>query len=315
VSILRVGDHETSVLLAAFTLVSAVFLWILRRQLYELWLSTRQLFRGSAAGGLPSHAPTQDTRAMRAKDSYTTEHGWVGILARRLPSSKGLAQALEITGWPSEVLQFRLLQVRLAVVVAGLVFIFLTSGAVIGGATPGREILVGTVGAGLASATLLESFVRHRADRLRDRLEAQLPGAADLLCIAVSSGESVRSALAAVVLYLEVPLRDELERAVGAVAAGVPLEAALEELDRRVDRPGASIFFGTLRQAHERGVGLARRLRALSRELRHEQRSRIIESMGRRQVLMTIPVVFLILPTALVFAALPGFYALRLAVG
>ena len=314
-SILRVGDRETAVLLAAFASVSAVFLWILRPQLRELWLSTKDLLRGSAGGGLPNHALARKTRAMRANDSSTTAGGLVEICARRLPPSKGLAQALEITGWPSEVLQFRLLQIRLAVVVAGLVFVLLASGAVVGGAAPGRETLVGTVGAGLATAILLESFVRHRADRLRDRLEAQLPAAADLLCIAVSSGESVRSALAGVVLYLEVPLRDELERAIGSVAAGVPLEAALEELDRRVDRPAASIFFGTLRQAHERGVGLARRLRALSKELRHEQRSRLIESMGRRQVLMTIPVVFLILPTALIFAALPGFYALRLAVG
>lgn len=241
--------------------------------------------------------------------------GPLGVLAdlgRRLPADEGLRGDLELTGWRGGVSAFRSLQLGIGVAVAFLGSLASLVSAAVGG-TPGlRESLFATFAMGCALAIAVELLVKKRAADLRDRIEAQIADAADLVCVAVSSGESVRSALAVASTYCDEPLAGELERVVARAASGEPLAQALADMERRAERTGVSVFVAVIGQAHDRGTALASRLRALSKELRYQRTSKMVETMGRRQVLMVAPVVFLVLPTTLAFAALPGLYYLRL---
>lgn len=250
----------------------------------------------------------------------------VDALPRRaekfLPSER-VDVDLQLAGSPLDGARFRARQIALGFLgaVAGGV---LASGAMAGGApswtgTPSgfgmRQAVALSLACAVAPAALYELVLRHRAERARDRAAQDLADLADLLCIAISAGESVRSSLQLCAGLVGEPLRSEIEAVVAAVAAGSPFDRAVSQMAERIDRPAAAVMAETLSRAHERGMGLADQLRALAKDVREGRRAAVVEAMGRRQMLMIVPVVFLILPTALVFAALPGFYTLQLVVG
>ena len=59
--------------------------------------------------------------------------------------------------------------------------------------------------------------------------------------------------------------------------------------------------------AVERGTPLADVLRAQAQDVREEGRRQLMETGGKKEISMMIPVVFLILPVTILFAAYPGF--------
>ena len=60
-----------------------------------------------------------------------------------------------------------------------------------------------------------------------------------------------------------------------------------------------------------RGQGLLERaLRAQAVDVREAGRRSLLESAGKREIAMMVPVVFLVLPVTLLFALFPGFYGL-----
>ena len=63
--------------------------------------------------------------------------------------------------------------------------------------------------------------------------------------------------------------------------------------------------------AVERGTPLADVLRAQAQDVREEGRRALMETGGRKEVLMMVPVVFLILPVTVVFAVFPSMVVLR----
>ncbi len=63
--------------------------------------------------------------------------------------------------------------------------------------------------------------------------------------------------------------------------------------------------------AVERGSPLAEVLRAQAQDVREGGRRALMESGGRKEVLMMVPVVFLILPVTVLFAVFPSAVVLR----
>lgn len=237
--------------------------------------------------------------------------------------SSGLDVDLQLAGVGLDATSFRACQLAFATIgalVGGTLYSAVSGASRIGlsGYTwQGgiRQLAATTLFAAFVSGGGLEFFVKHRAEKARDRVAADVANLADLLCIAISSGESVRSGLAAISGLVEHPLQSEVTTVVAAVTSGTPFEVALTAFAERIRRPAVNVLAEALGRAHERGVGLTDQLRALARDVREARKAAVVESMGKRQMLMIVPVVFLILPTALVFAALPGFYTLRLVMG
>jgi tight adherence protein C len=60
----------------------------------------------------------------------------------------------------------------------------------------------------------------------------------------------------------------------------------------------------------ERGTPLAEVLRAQAADVREQRKRQLIETGGRKEVLMLVPVVFLILPVVVLFALYPGYFSL-----
>jgi tight adherence protein C len=68
----------------------------------------------------------------------------------------------------------------------------------------------------------------------------------------------------------------------------------------------------TVAHAVERGTPLAEVLRAQAVDVREAGKRLLLESAGRREIGMMVPVVFFVLPVTIVFALFPGFYGLSL---
>lgn len=68
----------------------------------------------------------------------------------------------------------------------------------------------------------------------------------------------------------------------------------------------------TVARPLERGTPLADVLRAQAQDVRELSRRRLVEEGGKREIAMMVPVVFLVLPVTVVFAAYPGLAVLDL---
>lgn len=152
-----------------------------------------------------------------------------------------------------------------------------------------------------------------RAVRAREeQMAAELPVAAELLALAVAAGESPVRGLQRVVDRMNGALGDELGRVLGQVRTGTPIGVALDALSARTGVVPLGRFAEALTVALERGTPLADVLHAQAADVREAARRELMESGGRREVAMMVPVVFGLLPTTIVFAFYPGLVGLRL---
>lgn len=190
----------------------------------------------------------------------------------------------------------------------GLAFgLVLVAGRSSSPALAGGLALVGAIGGVVAC----DRDLTRRTERRRTEIRLALPTVVDLLCLAVTAGESLRTALGMTADAVAGPLGDEMRAALRTARMGQPLIAALEARARPVGLPELDRLVGAIAAAHERGLPLADVLRALAFDLREFERRGLIEIAGRKQVSMLVPVVVLILPVALVFAFYPGVVAIR----
>jgi tight adherence protein C len=109
-------------------------------------------------------------------------------------------------------------------------------------------------------------------------------------------------------------LADELHAVVADVRLGMSLDVALAALGARVSSIPVQRFVDGLVIALERGTPIADVLRAQAADCRADERRRLLELAGRKDVLMLMPVVFIILPTVVLVALFPGVATLRLVV-
>jgi tight adherence protein C len=79
----------------------------------------------------------------------------------------------------------------------------------------------------------------------------------------------------------------------------------------RTSLPSIARFTDGVSVAVERGSPLAEVLRAQAHDARDVGRRQLMETGGRKEVLMMVPVVFLILPVTVLFAIFPGLAVLR----
>lgn len=149
--------------------------------------------------------------------------------------------------------------------------------------------------------------------RREDAMLAEFPTVAELLALAVAAGEAPARALERVVNISDGELARELQRVIADAHAGASLVDALESLARRTALQPVARFVDGLAIALERGTPLVDVLRAQAVDVREERKRWLLESGGRREIAMMVPVVFLVLPIVVLFGLFPGFYGLSLA--
>jgi tight adherence protein C len=91
----------------------------------------------------------------------------------------------------------------------------------------------------------------------------------------------------------------------------MPLTMALERLADRASLSAVRRFADGVAVAVDRGTPLADVLRAQAQDVRDARQRALMEAGGRKEVLMMVPVVFLILPVTVAFAVFPGLAVLR----
>ncbi|BDZ37774.1 type II secretion system F family protein [Microbacterium suwonense] len=204
---------------------------------------------------------------------------------------------------------------QLAWGVAGLVAgaLIVVVMALAGRLTPPAVLLPVLVAAGAAVAYDMQ--LTARAKSRRARLTDELPTTLEFLALCLSAGESLLDALRRVSGIGTGELTEELRQAVLAVHTGSPMADALGETATRLQLPGLSRAVDQIVAALEHGAPLAAVLHSQAADARDEAKRVIIEDAGKKEILMLLPLVFLILPLSVLYAIYPGLFILRLGLG
>jgi tight adherence protein C len=173
-------------------------------------------------------------------------------------------------------------------------------------------MLILTVIAGILGVLLRENRLTAQVRAHESAVLTELPALTELLALAVAAGEGPVAAMERVVGRSNGAFSRELARVLGAIRTGTPVSVALDDYSARTGVPVAARFAQALAVALERGTPLADLLHAQGADVREAQRRALIETGARREVAMMVPVVFLVLPTTVMFAFWPGVVGLRM---
>lgn len=168
---------------------------------------------------------------------------------------------------------------------------------------PGIILTLASVGTGVV---LRDQVLSQVANRRESRMLSEFPTIAELLALAVAAGEGAVGALERVTRLSHGELAGELSRCLADARAGANLPTALQGLADRTALPSLTRFVDGIIVAVQRGTPLAEVLRAQAQDVREEGRRAVMESAGKREIAMMIPIVFLVLPVTVAFAVFPG---------
>jgi tight adherence protein C len=157
-----------------------------------------------------------------------------------------------------------------------------------------------------------DQHLTTQATRRERQILAEFPTVAELLALAVAAGESPVAALDRVVRRSGGALSVDLARVLADVRTGEPVASAFDRMAARSGLPLVARFAQGVAVAVERGTPLADVLHAQAADVREAGRRELIEVAARREVLMMVPVVFLVLPVTVLFAFWPGVIGLSL---
>jgi len=263
-------------------------------------------------------------RRSRLLDQDRSELGFTQIitpvtssLARHLDRVLGGTESVQSRLWRADATDgvegFRMQQVLWAVSTAVLMaFIGSLLWWVRGVSLPVLAIVVGC--AGIGGAMTRDALLTRAAVRREERIMAEFPALAELLALSVTAGESTVQALERVSRLSSGALSAELDIALSAARTGTSLPEALQGISDRTGLAPVARFVDGIVVAIQRGTPLGDVLRAQAQDARESARQSLIEEGGKREIAMMIPVVFLVLPVTVVFAAYPGLALLQLSV-
>lgn len=292
-----------------------------------LWILVARLPRVGAhrlAARVAPHVLDVSSEARRLRNRHTAEPasvftdlaGPIADAARRMLSNlvggdasverrlRQAADALSVAGFRSRQLTWAAVGTALGIA------LFLALGRAT--TLPGLVALVLGALVAIGAALLPEQLLARRAKARLARMAAELPTVLEFLSLALSAGETVRDALSRVALVGSGELSSEFGRVMADVDLGLPLADALTGCAASLELPALSRATEQLVTAIERGSPLVGVLRAQAQDSREDAKRALLETAGRKEVAMMVPLVFLILPVTIVFAIFPATLVLEL---
>ncbi len=234
----------------------------------------------------------------------------IGLLDRAVGGSASVRRRLDGLGRATTVEEFRLEQVLWGAV--GLLLGGLGATAVtwLRGSTD--PVLAGVAALiGLAAGVFgRDWWLSRELARREEVMMSEFPIIADLLALAVVAGEAPVDALARVCRLTDGEVARELAVALARARSGEPIARALTEIADRSTVEAFSRFVQGFVVALERGTPLADVLRAQAADVREVGKRALLDAGGKKEISMMAPVVFLILPTTVLFALYPGLLTL-----
>lgn len=162
-------------------------------------------------------------------------------------------------------------------------------------------------GLGLLSARGIDLFVSYHRNRRLQAARRGFPDMLELFVIASEAGLAMQPALVRIATELRdlhPDLANELIRTTNELRLSNDRKSAFEGLTKRLPLIEIGHFTQTLLQAERHGTPFSTAMRVLMRDQRADRLFRIEEKAARLPVLMTIPLIFLIMPA--VFVVLIG---------
>ena len=232
-------------------------------------------------------------------------------LGRLNPGSTALTRRLARAGSSKSAVDFRAEQLLWAAAgfVAAAAIVLL--GGAAGRFNPLFAVLI-VLGAGLAGFLCRDYGLGAQVRKREARMMAEFPSVAELMALAVSAGESATGALDRVGRRTQGELSKEFVRVLADTRAGKPLVEALQDFSSRTELSPLVRFVDGLIVAVERGTPLAEVLRAQAQDVRDTAKRELMESAGKKEIGMMVPLVFGVLPLTVVFAVFPGLAAISL---
>ena len=232
-------------------------------------------------------------------------------LGRVVGGAASVTRRIERAGLELTVHEFRVQQVSWGVVAFGVSAV---TAILVSMQSPDRALPMAVlcVVASVLGVLLRENRLTSQVRAHEQRALAELPAVAELLALSVAAGEGPVAALERVVTRSRGALSKDLARVLGEIRTGTPVVTAFDDLSKRTGLPVVARFASGIAVAVERGTPLADVLHAQAGDVRESQRRALIESGAKREVAMMVPVVFLVLPTTVLFAFWPGVIGLRL---
>lgn len=243
---------------------------------------------------------------------------WARTVTRLWPRSAqrddGLARRLDSARSPLDPAAFRVQQLAWGgLALCGIILVALLAPAAGATIEPAGMAALGCLA--FASGVCGRDWFLSRAVAVRHgRITVELPVAIDLMTLTLMAGGSVSAACERVATRLPEGVGFELRRALDDMRTGISSSKALSAAASRLDHAGFRRLIHALCIGLEHGTPLADILRAQAQDIRDERRRRLLELGGKREVLMLVPVVFLILPTVVLVALFPALASLDLLV-
>ncbi|WP_323987577.1 type II secretion system F family protein [Microbacterium plantarum] len=231
-------------------------------------------------------------------------------MGAKLGGPVALRRRLLRAGWALTPERFRLRQLLAGV--GGLTLgTALTVAVVMRGDANGATLLLPVV---LAAAGMLglHMVLAQAAEKRMRQVREEVPTVLEFLALCLSAGESLNDALRRVSEVGAGELTAHLRAAVLAAGTGSTLIDALRDMARSLDVGSIDRAVDQLVGAIERGAPLAQVLQTQAADAREDAKRVLIEQAGRKEILMLLPLVFLVLPLSVLFAVFPGIVMLRL---
>jgi len=181
------------------------------------------------------------------------------------------------------------------------------------------DVVVGSIGtvtvagliavpiAGLVTGYFAAEFaLRASVSRRAARITSELPTVFEFTSLCLAAGESITDSLRRVARVGSGEFAGELAHVTRQVDTGVPLASALSELSARLQLPAVTRGIEQILGALDRGSPLAAVLQAQAQDAREDSKRELLEKAGQKEVVMLVPLVFLILPVTILFAVFPG---------
>lgn len=250
-------------------------------------------------------------RGAGLRDISFSPNGLTKFLTFISPSKESVERRLDLAGLPKDVCEFRRSQLRWAAFLGVLAVVL----SIIGfwGRTlpiPGAFVMLTCFV--LAGLLVPDYRLTGAARRRQLSLNQELPDVIELLALAVGAGEPLYGALHRVSARCTDVAGQELEKILAAADNGDSLAPSLTAARARNDSEILAHLIDAIVSALERGSPLAGVLRSQVADSRAVARTQLLTEGGKKEVLMMVPVVFLILPLTVVFALYPGLVALQL---
>lgn len=265
--------------------------------------------------GRPTSMSAETTASLRRKQLSPLTLMAASVVARLLPRKqiKWLRSKLVQAGYQSDrhFNIFLASELVLAVVFGSACYLFLQLSSL-----PIRSSsLMFAFLAAILGGYVPYMWLRRRVDARQRNLLRALPDALDLMCISMTAGLSLDTAMSEVVQKWDGDLSRELNQVLNEMRMGTSRRDALKALADRTQLQDIQLLVAALLQADELGSNISEVLSVQAEQLR-VRRHHIVEEKARKApVKMLLPLCLLIFPALFVVVMAPAFIQLGSVLG